>query len=260
MDLAGKSVLVTGAAGGGVGFGICRAVSEAGARLTVNDLDESSAARAAQQHGAVAGYGADVADAAQVDAMFTRIAAEVGPLDGVVNSAGIGLNRPAHEASAEEFERLNAVDQRGVWLVARAFTRQAQRNGRAGSIVNVSSVHAFATVDGYALYAAAKAGVEGLTRGLAAELGGAGIRCNAIAPGYVHSEQGLELLATWTDDPAGWVRDHTRNQQALDREIEPIDCGWAAVFLLSDRSRAITGQVLRVDAGLTALLYRKDLR
>jgi NAD(P)-dependent dehydrogenase (short-subunit alcohol dehydrogenase family) len=260
VDLSGSTILVTGAAGSGVGSGVCQAIVAGGGRLVVNALDEKEAARAAERYGAVGGYAADVASEEQVEAMFERIASQVGALDGVVNNAGIGLNLAAANASAADFDRLHAVDLRGVWLVARAFVGQARQYGRGGSIVNVSSVHAFATMQGYALYAAAKAGVEGMTRGLAVELGSAGIRCNTIAPGYVHSQQNLELLSGWTNDPEGWVREHTRNQQALEREIEPVDCGWAAAFLLSRMSRCITGQVLRVDAGSTALLYSKDFR
>jgi NAD(P)-dependent dehydrogenase (short-subunit alcohol dehydrogenase family) len=145
-----------------------------------------------------------------------------------------------------------------VWVVSRIFARELINAGRCGAIVNVSSVHAHATMDRYAVYAAAKAGVEGLTRGMAVELGEYGIRCNAIAPGYVHAEQNLRLLRTLTDDPAGWAERHTSVEQPLPRLIEPIDCGQAAVFLLSEMSRCITGQTVRVDAGLTARLYNRS--
>ena len=84
------------------------------------------------------------------------------------------------------------------------------------------------------------------------------IRCNAIAPGYVHAEQNFDLIRTWTDDPQAWIRAHSVNQQALEFEIEPIDCGWVVAFLLSELARAITGQVIRVDAGMTALIYNKS--
>ena len=129
---------------------------------------------------------------------------------------------------------------------------------KSASIVNISSVHAHSTTARYALYASAKAGVEGLTRGLAVELGPMNIRCNAIAPGYVHAEQNFDLIRTWTDDPQAWIRAHSVNQQALEFEIEPIDCGWVVAFLLSELARAITGQVIRVDAGMTALIYNKS--
>lgn len=275
MTLTDKTILVTGAAGNGVGAGVCRAITEAGGRLVVNALSAEETDRAVSVHGAVAGFTADVSVEAEVERMFSGIAHSVGRLDGVVNNAGVGLDRRLLDTTMAEYERLEAVDLRGVWLVSRAFARQAADGGESesggerggerggatgGSIVNISSVHATATMSGYSLYAAFKAGVEGLTRGLAAELGGQRIRCNAVAPGYVHSEQNVELIAGWTDDPAGWVKAHTQLQQALPRELEPIDCGWAVAFFLSDMSRAITGQVLRVDAGLTTLLYDKDFR
>jgi NAD(P)-dependent dehydrogenase (short-subunit alcohol dehydrogenase family) len=127
-----------------------------------------------------------------------------------------------------------------------------------GSIVNVASVHALATIRRYAAYAAMKSAVVGLTRGMAVELGEARIRCNAIAPGFVESQESRSSVATWTADPARWIKDHQTDHQALDQPVEPDDCGWAAAFFLSDLSRAVTGQVLFVDAGLTAMLYEKD--
>ena len=110
----------------------------------------------------------------------------------------------------------------------------------------------------YAIYAGAKAAVEGLTRGMAVELGPHGIRCNAIAPGYVHAEQNLALISTFSADPEAWVDRHTNLEQVLPRLIEPVDCGWSAVFLLSEMSRCVTGQTLVVDAGLTTSLYTRD--
>lgn len=256
MELASKTILVTGAGGSGVGYGVCRAVREAGGRLIVNELRQEDAEAAAERHGAEAAFAADVSSAEQVAEMFSGIAERVGTLDGLVNNAGVGLSKPAHEATPREFDRLHDIDLRGIWLVSSFFVRQALGNG--GAIVNVSSVHARASMNGYALYAAAKAGVEGLTRGMAVELGSEGIRCNAVAPGYVHSEQNLELIGSWSDDPAAWVRRHAEEQQALPFEIEPVDCGWAVVFLLSDKSRRITGQALAVDAGMTAMLYNRS--
>lgn len=257
MELRGKRILVTGAAGSGVGAGVCQAVHEAGGRLVLNDVDRDACEEAAARYPDALALPGDVADPAEVQGMFDRLAARGVTLDGLVNNAGIGLSRNAHEATPDEVARLHGVDWRGVWLVARAFTQQLLARARGGSIVNVSSVHAAATMRGYAVYAGAKAGVEGLTRGLAVELGPHDIRCNAVAPGYVHSRQNLDLIRSWSDDPDAWVRAHTVEQQALEREIAPLDCGWAAVFLLSERSRCVTGQVLRVDAGTTAMLYNK---
>ena len=257
-ELEGRTVLVTGGAGFGIGSGVCRAVAEAGGRLVVNDVDDEAAQAIADRYPETVVVPGDISDEAVVARMFALVEQEGIVLEGVVNNAGIGLSRAAHEAEAVQVDRLTAVDWRGVWLVSRAFTRHLIARGGRGSIVNVSSVHAVATFRGYALYAGVKAAVEGLTRGLAVELGPHGIRCNAVAPGYVHSEQNLALIGTWSDDPEAWVAAHTAEQQVLDLEIEPIDCGRAATFLLSDASRCITGQVLRVDAGTTALLYNRS--
>lgn len=256
--LNGRTVLVTGGAGFGIGSGVCQAVVEAGGLLVVNDVHEQAAKAIAKQYPGTIVLPGDISDEATVSRMFEMAEHDGIEIDGLVNNAGIGLSTSAHEAAAEEVDRLIAVDWRGLWLVARAFARHVMARGGWGSIVNVSSVHAIATFRRYALYSGVKAAVEGFTRGLAVELGPHGIRCNAIAPGYVHSEQNLALIATWSDDPQGWVAAHTAEQQVLDREIEPIDCGRAATFLLSDAGRCITGQVLRVDAGTTALLYNRS--
>jgi NAD(P)-dependent dehydrogenase (short-subunit alcohol dehydrogenase family) len=258
VDLTDRTYLVTGAGGDGVGAGVCQAIREAGGRLVVNDIDPSRSRAAAQRFGAHLSVPADVADPEAVATAFAELESQGLVLDGVVNNAGIGLRRYAHEATPDEFDRLVGVDLRGVWLVSRAFAQHAIGRGSGGSIVNVASVHAVATARRYAAYAAMKAAVTGLTRGMAIELGEAGIRCNAIAPGLVESSETRSSIGLWTDDPDRWIEDHRRNHQALDLAIEPEDCGRAAVFLLSEASRAVTGQVLFVDAGLTAMLYEKD--
>jgi NAD(P)-dependent dehydrogenase (short-subunit alcohol dehydrogenase family) len=258
IDLTDRTYLVTGAGGDGVGAGTCRVIRSAGGRLVVNDIDADAAHAASERYGAVLSVPADVASPAGVAAVFDAMDGQGLHVDGVVNNAGTGLRRLAHDATPEEFDRLFAVDLRGVWLISRAFAHYASRRGTGGSLVNVASVHAFATARRYAAYAAMKAAVAGLTRGMAVELGESRIRCNAVAPGLVESRESLSSISSWTDDPAGWIDDHRRNHQALDMAIEPEDCGRVIAFLLSDASRAITGQVLVVDAGLTAMLYEKD--
>jgi len=260
MDLSGKTIFVTGAAGIGVGAGVCQAVDAAGGRLIINDLTTEAVERACSLYKDAIPLVGSVADSASVAEMFARLGSQGIILDGLVNNAGVGLTKNAHEVTEAEFDRLQSVDLKGVWLMSREFTHHCLKHGRAGSIVNISSIHALLTAAPYAVYASAKAGVEGLTRGLAVELGQHHIRCNAIAPGYVHSEQGLDLIRAWTDDPEGWVRRFVTTQQVIERQIEPIDCGWTAVFLLSDFSRTITGQVIRVDAGKSAMVYNKDFQ
>ena len=137
----------------------------------------------------------------------------------------------------EEFDRTFDVDVRGMWLLSPAFVNTLIDNAPSDAepmavtlgsmfsqpaIVNASSVHSRATMGQYAIYAAAKAAVDGFTRGCAVELGRLGVRCNGIAPGYVHSEQNAALLAKVTSDPIGWVKRHRIVEQPLQRPVEPI--------------------------------------
>ena len=258
FSLKNKQVFVTGGAGAGVGSGICQAVDDAGGSLIIGSTSLPRAQQAAKHYRDAFAVGGDVSNEADVEAMFETIEANVGPVDYLVNNAGIGLSKPVDESSSEDFDRICGVDLRGVWLMSRSYIRACLRDTRAGAILNISSVHAHSTMPRYSTYAGIKAGVEGFTRGIAVEYGPKRIRCNALSPGYVHAEQNLELIATWADDPAEWVKQHTSTQQALHHEIEAIDCGRAAVFLLSDASNCITGQVIYVDNGSTSMLYNSD--
>ncbi len=256
--LDGRSILVTGAAGEGVGAGVCEAVVEAGGRLALHARTEDEARAAATRWaGAVPVWG-DIASAAEVATMVDAAVAACGTLDGVVNNAGVGLHRLFHDASTDDFDRLFGIDVRGTWLVSRAVTRYWLGAGGRGAIVHVSSVHARATVAGYALYAGAKGAIDALTRGMAVELGPHGIRCNAIAPGYVASLQNVELLASLTDRPREWPSLHAEEQQAVGEFVHRRDCGRLAVYLLSSAAAGITGQVVTVDNGTTALLYNRS--
>lgn len=254
MELKGKNILVTGGGGFGVGDGICSVLTACGARLVINERDEAKAAAAARKYPAALTVAADIGKTAEVEAMFAFIGRECGVLHGLVNNAGVGLSRQAHEAGEEDFDQLYGIDVRGVWMVSRLFVAQLLKQGATGNIVNVSSVHAHSTIPGYAIYASAKAAVEGLTRGMAVELGSRNIRVNAIAPGYVHAEQNYALLRTWTDEPEQWVEAYIFKEQVLHTKIQPEDCGHAVAFLLSDRSRCITGQTLYIDGGTTIKL------
>ena len=257
MNLRGKNILVTGGGGFGVGAGICQVLSEFGAMIVLNERTYNDAKKASEQYQNAIPVGADISDEKAVMKMFDNIRKEVGIIHGLVNNAGVGLNKPAHKVSEEEFDRVYATDVKGLWMVSRSFINQLLESGQTGSIVNVSSVHAFATISGYAIYASAKAAVEGFTRGLAVEAGPHNIRVNAIAPGYVHSDQNLDLIRTWTDHPEEWIKNHIETEQVLPHEITPEDCGNVGAFLLSDMSRSVTGQTIYVDNGSTSLLYNR---
>ncbi|MCC5905356.1 MAG: SDR family oxidoreductase [Balneolaceae bacterium] len=258
MNLREKNILVTGGGGFGVGAGICQVLSEFGATIVLNERTYNDAKKASEEYPNAIPVGADISDEKAVMKMFDNIRKEVGIIHGLVNNAGVGLSKPAHKVSEQEFDRVYATDVKGLWMVSRSFINQLLDAGQTGSIVNVSSVHAFATISGYAIYASAKAAVEGFTRGLAVETGPHNIRVNAIAPGYVHSDQNLDLIRTWTDHPEEWIKNHIETEQVLLHEITPKECGYVGAFLLSDMSRSVTGQTIYVDNGSTSLLYNRN--
>jgi NAD(P)-dependent dehydrogenase (short-subunit alcohol dehydrogenase family) len=255
IDLKGKNILVTGGAGDGLGHGICEAVEQAGGRVIVNDLTRETAREAAKKYKDALAMEGDISKAEEVNRMFDRIRQECGTVHGVVNNAGIGLGKNAIDASESEVDRLYEVDVKGIWMVCRAFVRQLLASGEVGHIVNISSVQSFATMHRMAIYAGLKSAVNGLTKGLAVELGQYNIRCNAVAPGLVYSEQSLHMIGKWTPDPQKWMDDHKTDHQCLDFFTSARDCGNVVVFLLSDLSRSITGQTICVDNGTVNLLY-----
>lgn len=254
MNLKGKNIIVTGGEGFGVGSGICSALSEYGARLIINGRDKVKIDAVLKKYPGSVPAVADVSNPSEVEELFNRLGKEVGIIHGLVNNAGVGLSKEAHEVSGQEFDNLYNIDVKGVWMMSKLFVQQLLKNQSTGNIVNVSSVHAHSTISRYAIYASAKAAVEGLTRGMAVELGKYNIRVNAIAPGYVHAEQNYDLLRTFTDDPEQWVQDYIKNEQVIHREIQPEDCGYTVAFLLSDLSRSITGQTIYIDNGNTIKL------
>ena len=259
LTLEGKNIFVTGGGGYGVGAGVCQAVAEAGGRLIINELDLDVAQSAADKYpGAVAIVG-DVSKPENVKSMFSALEQQCGVVHGLVNNAGVGLNKPAHEATEEDFDRIYSIDVRGLWLVSKAFVKQLLDANEVGHIVNVASVHSYSTNPGYAIYASAKSAVAGLTRGMALDLGKHRIRVNSIGPGYVHSEQGIDIIAQWADDAEAWIDNYRRNCQALPYLIDAVDCGNLTAFLLSDLARSITGQTIYVDAGATCMIFGNDV-
>ncbi|MEO9894183.1 SDR family oxidoreductase [Aurantibacter sp.] len=255
IDFSNKRYLVTGGAGTGVGSGICEAIAASGGQILLNDINFEKAKIAAQKYENAFPVPGDVSSQKEVEEMFALIQKEYGPIHGLINNAGVGLRKEAHIAEESDFDHLYNIDVKGVWMMAKAFVNQLNRNKIKGHIVNISSVHAHETLTKYAIYASAKSAVEGLTKGMSIELGEFGIRCNAIAPGYVDSLQNWDAAASWTDDPKGFFEEQQNDYQSLKHAINARDCGNTAVFLLSELANSITGQTIIVDAGLTNLLH-----
>ena len=152
IDLSNKNFLVTGSAGFGVGSGICKAIDNAGGTLIINDLLEENVNMATKHYKNAIGITADISDQEQVTKLFSEIASKLGPLQGVINNAGIGHRKPAHLTDLEEFEKIFNTNFKGAWMISKAFALDCIKNKIKGNIVNVSSVHSFKSTNKYSLY------------------------------------------------------------------------------------------------------------
>ena len=192
---------------------------------------------------------ADVADEDDVGGLVADCAAQLGPPTVLVNNAGVNANFDATTMTVEEWDGFFAVDLKAAWLGAKHVIPHMRAAGR-GSIINVSSLHAFATLEGFFPYAAAKSGLVGLTRSLALDLGPEGIRVNCIAPGFIRTRL-VQQSIDRHDDREAAERGMTAGV-ALGRIGEPIEVARAARFLASEEASYVTGTSLLVDGGLTA--------
>jgi NAD(P)-dependent dehydrogenase (short-subunit alcohol dehydrogenase family) len=239
-DLSGSAALITGAASG-IGRASALAFASAGASVALVDIDAEGLADAAAAARAIGPRAevlvADVRDLRAVTGAVGRAVEAFGRLDAALNNAGVpGPYVPLDEYSEEDFMQILQVDLAGVWRCMRAEIRY-MRSQRSGAIVNTSSMLGAAAMPDNGAYVAAKHGVHGLTRAAALELGGTGIRVNAIAPGVTRT--GMTSA----------VSDELLRAVPLGRMAEPEEIAAAAVWLCSADASYITGSVLVADGG-----------
>ncbi|MEU4658415.1 SDR family NAD(P)-dependent oxidoreductase [Streptomyces sp. NPDC023723] len=251
--LTGRTTIVTGG-GSGIGRASARVLASAGARVVVADLDADSAeqvtAEIKEEGGEARAHRVDVADPASVNALVEETAVAYGGLDILVNNAGIMIRRPLAEISYEEFDRVLSVNLKSVLYGCQAAAR-VMRPG--SSIVNtLSTIIDFPTV-GTGSYAAAKKGAEALTRTFAVELGPQGIRVNGIAPGWTDSgitrQRGTDGSGRFDQQQFDTLAHKMAAAAPLRMTAEAADSANAVLYLASAASRAVTGQVIRVNAG-----------
>ena len=190
--LEGKLAIVTGGAGAGIGHGISTVMAAEGAHVAIMEIDVESAKvlqqRIESSGGRASVLRADISKAEEVRWAVEEVVRRHQRVDILVNSAGVGLVRPLAEVTEEEFDQLVSIDLRGMWLCCKYAIPHMQRQ-KNGAIVNIASVHSRATLPGFGAYAALKAGVGGLTRGIAVQYGTDGIRANAVCPGVVDEDR-----------------------------------------------------------------------
>ena len=246
----GKVALVTGA-GSGMGLATAKAFAEAGASVVLADRDEN-AVRAAAEKLVAGGRKAlavrcDVTDDAQVEAMVDRAVSTFGRLDAAFNNAGV-ISRPTETAdlSGDEWDRVMAINLRGVWSCMRHELRQMLRQG-SGAIVNCSSMGGLTGTPGLSAYAASKHGVIGLTRSAALEYAARGIRVNAVCPGMINTPMAQVLTGGDANFLAALVK-----EEPIGRFGEPEEIADAVLWLCSPGSSFVIGHALAVDGGITA--------
>lgn len=244
---AGQAVLVTGGASG-LGRAIVKAFADAGAKIAVADRDAAGAAREVEQLHAqgieAIAIEVDVADSGQVQSMVDRTVAELGGLDVLVHSAGVGVERRFLDTTDEEWRRIIDIDLTGTFYCMRAAGRIMAERGY-GRIVTLASTAGVRGGTGRAAYGASKGGVINLTKVLAIELAENGVTVNALAPGAIETEMVKKMHSPET-------RLNYRRAVPMDRYGDPEEVAHAALYLASRGASYVTGHILAVDGGFLA--------
>jgi 3-oxoacyl-[acyl-carrier protein] reductase len=246
----GRVALITGGARG-IGTATAERLAEDGTAIAIADLDSAGAEAVAKELAAAYGVPAlglkcDVSQAAEVDRTVAQIAERLGSLDILVNNAGITRDNLIHKMTDEDWDLVAAVHLRGAFLCSRAAQREmVKRNW--GRIINLSSVSALGN-RGQTNYATAKAGLQGMARTLAIELGRYGVTANAIAPGFIDTEMTRATAIRLGRDPEEWKAE-IAEQIPVRRAGVPRDIANLIAFLCSDEASFISGQVIYVAGG-----------
>jgi NAD(P)-dependent dehydrogenase (short-subunit alcohol dehydrogenase family) len=251
VRLVDKVCLITGA-GSGIGRASAILFAAEGAAVAAADIDAAAAAATAATIGSAGGtaraYLVDVADPASTERLAADVVADFGRIDVLFNNAGIAGVGVLHETSVELWDRVMAVNVRGVFLVAKAVLPTMIAAGR-GSIVNMSSCIAEIGLANRASYAASKGAVLSLTRQMQADYAAHGIRVNALLPGTIHTPFVDRYLAESYDDPEAGL-EIIRKRQLTGDLGRPEDVALAALYLASDESRFVLGSGMFVDGGV----------
>ena len=259
FSLKGKVALVTGASYG-IGFAIAKAMAGAGATIVFNDIKQELVDKglaAYKEEGIEAhGYVCDVTDEAAATEMVARIKAEVGPVNILVNNAGIIMHIPMLEMSAAQFRKVIDIDLNGPFIMSKAVIPDMIEMG-GGKIINICSMMSELGRETVSAYAAAKGGLKMLTRNIASEYGQYNIQCNGIGPGYIATPQTAPLREPQPDGSKHPFDQFILAKTPANRWGEATDLGGPAVFLASQASDFVNGHILYVDGGILAYIGKQ---
>ncbi len=247
MRLKGKIAVVTGA-GQGIGRGIAEVFAGEGADVVINDLtldartDEVADSIRNQGRRCITVQG-DVSKRADLERVFETAWKQLGPVDVLVNNAGIETIVPFTELTDRQWEEVTNVNLKGGWMASQIFCKRLIAEGRKGAIINIGSIQAGRVLPGRTHYAPSKLAVEALTRNMSAEVGAFGIRVNCIHPGLIDTP-----MTRWVMESPD-ILPQVVAQISLGRTGKPCEIGKAAAFLASEDAAYITGQSLYVDGG-----------
>lgn len=247
-----NTAIVTGAAQG-LGLVTARRLAAAGYRVVLTDVQDVTEQAAALGPHAVAISG-DISSEAFVEDMAGRVAADFGGAQVLVNNAGISMIQPAEDTTLDQWQRMMAINLQGPFLTCRAFGRQMLSTGK-GAIVNVASVAGLGGVIHRSAYNTSKHGLVGLTRTLAGEWGGRGVRVNAVCPGWIKTEMDVKDMGS-----GAYTNADIENRVPQARFAMPGDVAEAITFLASDAAAFINGAALPVDGGWTGDISWDALR
>ncbi|PWJ90754.1 NAD(P)-dependent dehydrogenase (short-subunit alcohol dehydrogenase family) [Mesorhizobium loti] len=253
--LSGKRIFLTGAAQG-IGLAIAEACLAEGAKLVLVDhdgalLDKAVAGLAAPQ-GRVGHAAADISDGAAIAAAVRQATAEIGPVNALINNAGVNVFSTPLDTSEEEWNRNFDVNVKGAWNCSKAVLPGMIASG-GGAILNIASTHSFTIIPHTFPYPVAKHALLGLTKSLALEYAAQGVRVNALAPGYVETQKAIDYWNSFADPVAARANTmalHPGGRIATAREI-----ALAAVFMISDECPFMNAATLVVDGGLSQLQH-----
>ena len=259
FSLEGKVALVTGASYG-IGFAIATGFAKAGAKIVFNDIKQELVDKGLAAYKEIGieakGYVCDVTNEDQVNAMVAQIEQEVGPINILVNNAGIIKRIPMHEMSAAEFRQVIDIDLNGPFICAKAVLPTMMKLG-AGKIINICSMMSELGRETVSAYAAAKGGLKMLTKNICSEYGEYNIQCNGIGPGYIATPQTAPLREKQADGSRHPFDQFIISKTPAARWGDPEDLMGPAVFLASEASNFVNGHVLYVDGGILAYIGKQ---